>query len=389
MSLYVDFYALQTVPPSNINRDDTGAPKTAEYGGTLRARVSSQAWKRAMRQSFHQTLKGENLGIRTKKAVSLIADQISSDRSDLADKAEDLAQNVLGATGMKIEESKRSGSDEGTATTQYLVFIADSEIKGLAKLAEKWEDDENINPAKVNKAMKDAAKAVFTGKQALDIALFGRMLADAPDLNTDASAQVAHAISVNTIRPEFDYFTAIDDEASEDNAGAGMIDTVAFNSSTLYRYATIDASSLSKQLGDNVVDIHAASRAVADFADAFFRSMPTGKENTFANRTLPSLCVVVVRDSQPINAVTAFEKPVSAGTDRSIIEVSEQRLADKLMQINSVYGEKPKAAFYCLVGKPIAEFDDVAQKSTFPELTDRLAKAVDDSLSALDSSEQE
>ena len=43
--LYVDFHILQTVPPSCINRDDTGSPKTAVYGGVLRARVSSQAWE--------------------------------------------------------------------------------------------------------------------------------------------------------------------------------------------------------------------------------------------------------------------------------------------------------------------------------------------------------
>ena len=47
--LYVDVHVLQTVPPSCVNRDDTGSPKTAVYGGAVRARVSSQAWKRAVR----------------------------------------------------------------------------------------------------------------------------------------------------------------------------------------------------------------------------------------------------------------------------------------------------------------------------------------------------
>lgn len=389
MSIFVDFYALQTVPPSNINRDDTGAPKTAPYGGTLRARVSSQSWKRAMRQSFHESLEGENLGIRTKKAVALISDRISSDRPDLADQSDELAKDMLAAAGMKVEVSKRSGADEGLATTQYLVFIADAEIAGLAKIAEKWADDDNVDPSKANKAMQKEVKAIFTGKQALDIALFGRMLADAPDLNTDASAQVAHAISVDTIKPEFDYFTAVDDMASKDNAGAGMIDTVAFNSSTLYRYATVNVSSLARQLGDKEMDVQAASRAAADFADAFFRSMPTGKENTFANRTLPSLCIAVVRDSQPINAVTAFEKPVKADAGHSIVEVAEGRLASELAQINSVYGEKPKAAFYCLVGDPVSKLDSVARKVSFPDLVDQLEQTVGSTLSVQSSSKGE
>ena len=58
-NLYLDLHVLQTVPPSCVNRDDTGSPKTATYGGVNRARVSSQAWKRAMRLKFKE-LFGEN-----------------------------------------------------------------------------------------------------------------------------------------------------------------------------------------------------------------------------------------------------------------------------------------------------------------------------------------
>ena len=51
-SLFIDVHILQTVPPSNINRDDTGSPKSARFGGVKRARVSSQAWKKATRDLF-------------------------------------------------------------------------------------------------------------------------------------------------------------------------------------------------------------------------------------------------------------------------------------------------------------------------------------------------
>ena len=54
--LYVDFHVLQTVPPSCVNRDDTGSPKTAVYGGATRARVSSQAWKHAIRKMFAEEM---------------------------------------------------------------------------------------------------------------------------------------------------------------------------------------------------------------------------------------------------------------------------------------------------------------------------------------------
>ena len=71
--MFMDIYAVQNVPPSNINRDETGNPKTAQYGGVLRSRVSSQAWKRAMRETFKSLLEKKQLGVRTKNAVELIA----------------------------------------------------------------------------------------------------------------------------------------------------------------------------------------------------------------------------------------------------------------------------------------------------------------------------
>jgi CRISPR-associated protein Cas7/Cse4/CasC subtype I-E len=123
----------------------------------------------------------------------------------------------------------------------------------------------------------------------IDIALFGRMVADDPTLNTDACAQVAHSISTHKVSNEYDYFTAVDDFSSEDSAGAGHIGTVEFNSSTLYRYATVAVHELYKQLAGDTAD------AVCEFVRAFICSMPTGKQNTFANRTLPDAVLVALR----------------------------------------------------------------------------------------------
>ena len=76
--LYVDVHVLQTVPPSCINRDDTGSPKTAVYGGVTRARVSSQAWKRAVRLMFRDLFAEEQVGLRTKRATELVAAQLKA-----------------------------------------------------------------------------------------------------------------------------------------------------------------------------------------------------------------------------------------------------------------------------------------------------------------------
>ncbi|PAU67577.1 CRISPR-associated protein Cse4 [Bifidobacterium italicum] len=366
---YLDVHIIQNVPASNINRDDTGNPKVGHYGGKLRARVSSQSWKRAMREMFPTMLKSDELGVRTKMAASLIAEAIGEKRPDLASDAATLAKAVLGSIGVEIKESKRSGADAGRDATSYLIFIAHSEIQALADLAIQWADD-GQPIGKPTKEMKAESQAAFYGKQAIDIALFGRMLADAPALNTDASSQVAHAISVDQITPEYDYYTAIDDCASKDNAGAAMLDTVGFNSSTLYRYANVNIDSLRKQLGDDA----AAVQGIVAFVEAFVRSMPTGKQNTFANRTLPSVCVAMIRDDQPINAVNAFEKPVYPKDDASITEQAAVRLGAHLRDLQDTYGETPERSWVMGVGDLADKVGDLGEAVTLPELHDRLER---------------
>lgn len=361
--MFIDIYALQTVPPSNINRDDTGSPKTAMYGGVRRARVSSQAWKRAMRESFPEYLPEGSLGVRTKLAAELLAERITEKREDLSDRASGIATALLNALGLKVEGSKRAGDDEGKNSTSYLVFIAQHELDKLAEVGIQWAD-EGVDLKKLDKKAKDRAKAAFSGTQAVDIALFGRMLADVPELNTDASSQVAHAISVDKVTQEFDYFTAVDDCASGDNSGAGMIGTVDFNSSTLYRYATVNVDSLYGQLGDT----EATSRGVAAFLEAFICSMPTGKQNTFANRTLPSYIVVSLREKQPINAVSAFEMPVKASEEESVSRLAAKRLGERIAQLEGVYDMKSSKAWYMSVDGALDELTAVANEASVSEI---------------------
>ena len=360
---YLDLHALQSVPPSNINRDDTGNPKTALYGGVRRARVSSQAWKHAMRELFRELLPEGSLGVRTKLAQGLIADRIAELRPEYAEQAQVLANSVLTATGVKTKTSDRAGSEAGSDVTEYLIFIANAELDALARVAIGWADA-GADPKKVSAAMKKEVSAVFHGVQAVDIALFGRMLADAPDLNTDASAQVAHAISVDPVAVEYDYFTAVDDCKADDNAGAAMIDSLGFDSSTLYRYATVDLDSLRDQLGSD----EAAARGAQAFVEAFVRAMPSGKMNTFANRTLPNALYVAVREGQPFNAVSAFEEPVRARGDASVSRQAIERLGREVAQIEQVYGQPALRAWNVLVGEPVEPFSSLGESVDFAML---------------------
>lgn len=345
--LYVDIHVLQTVPPSCVNRDDTGSPKTAVYGGTTRARVSSQAWKRAVRRMFMERMAEADVGIRTKYVYDLLVEEIRALVPDA--NAETLAEEVLKTVGLPVK-----GKKDEPKVTEVLFFFSMAQIKALARLAV----EEAMDKHSLQKALNDAP--------ALDVLLFGRMVAKNVELNTDAACQVAHAISTHTVHNEYDYFTAVDDRSPEDNAGAAHLDTVEFNSSTLYRYATVCVSDLANAMNGD------AAQAVCDFVDAFIASMPTGKQNTFANRTLPDFVYVTIRDDQPVNLVGAFEKPVVAGTE-GYVQHSVDALVAYAGKVYASFADAPAAA-WVTANADVA--DDFAQRLPRRAMLDALAAEI-------------
>lgn len=319
--LYVDIHVLQTVPPSCVNRDDTGAPKTAVYGGTTRARVSSQSWKRAVRMMFMEMLPETEVGIRTKSVPALLTKAIAA--RDPAVKAEDLALKVLKDAGVSYKKEKKDTEYK----TKALFFISQAQVDALATfaLAGDWN--------------KEQLQQGLRNQPTLDVALFGRMVAsDHSSLNTDATCQVAHAISTHTVHNEYDYFTAVDDCAPEENTGAGHLGTVEYNSSTLYRYATINATDLQEKLGKDTAQV------VRLFAEAFVRTMPTGKQNTFANRTLPDVVYIALRSDQPVNLAGAFEQPVAPSAEGYAAR-SAARLTAYVTQLCNTFVQAPDSAY--------------------------------------------
>ena len=348
--LYVDFHILQTVPPSCINRDDTGSPKTAVYGGVLRARVSSQAWKHAMRAAFAENAQLD-VGKRTKKAAELVKAQILALAPELD--ADKLAKKALENAGIKFDEK----SKKDDTVTKALFFMSTAQAKALAELAVEGSADK--------KQYRDALKAA----PSMDMALFGRMVADDPSLNYDAAAQVAHSISTHTVQNEFDYFTAVDDCAPEDNAGAGHLGTVEYNSATLYRYATVNVLELVRTLG-----AEQAAQTVRAFGEAFIRSMPTGKQNSFANRTLPDAVYVTLREDQPVNLCGAFEKPVRKSPE-GYAEPSKTALKQYAQQVYACYADAPAQSFAVGIG-----LDELAPAMPLNQMLTALERAVKEKL---------
>lgn len=369
----VDVHILQTVPPSNLNRDDTGSPKTATYGGVRRARVSSQAWKRATRSAFRDYLDESELGTRTKRVVELLAERIEALTPDAStEAAQAAAGDVLTAAGIVVKEPR--GKKGAPPESGYLLFLSAEQIDALAAVAAD-------TMANGGKPYKKRAQALVKGKNSIDLALFGRMVADVTDLNVDASCQVAHALSTHAVETEYDYFTAVDDHKAadaEEDAGAGMIGTVEFNSATLYRYATIDVDLLARNLGDH----EAAARAVRAFLQAFTRSMPTGKQNTFANRTLPDAVVVFVREDQPVSYVGAFEEAVPDTLDGGRCLRSTERLAEYAGAVTEAYGGEPVKAWVAGVGSVAAPLEAIGERAGFDAAVDAVTALVRERLIA-------
>jgi CRISPR system Cascade subunit CasC len=392
----LDIHILQNVPPSNINRDDTGTPKSAHFGGVRRARVSSQAWKRATRQAFNGLLPPEELGVRTKKVAEALAERIVARNASLQPVAIDLAAAMLtAATGSKIEPPKRkakaatdNGEDVSAAPeSSYLMFLSRRQLDALAELAiagsgpngEVKVLQEHLK-AKENKAQ--ARQAVDT-RHSVDIALFGRMVADAADLNVEAATQVAHAISVHKSDIESDYYTAVDDLSRDHESGAGMIGTIDFNSATLYRYAAVDIDELQRNLGlglrDDEEPTTPVEKAVGAFLEAFITSLPTGKINTFGNHTLPSAVIVKLRDRWPISFAGAFEEPVPQGTGGGFLRAACNRLAAYVPEVEKQYditSEDNDGSWVFRVGEETKELAALGSAVTLKTLVKDVSEAV-------------
>ncbi|WHT23392.1 type I-E CRISPR-associated protein Cas7/Cse4/CasC [Crossiella sp. CA-258035] len=355
----LDVHIIQSVPPSNINRDDTGSPKTAVYGGRRRARVSSQAWKRATREAFPAHLDRSELGMRTRQVVEVLATEITRQAPALAERAADLAGEVLTAIGIKTKAARKDGA---APESEFLLFLSHRQIESLAELAVTAATEAGDGKVSIN---KQEAKARADREHSVDIALFGRMVASATDLNVEAAVQVAHALSVHAVDNEYDYFTAVDDSKKnndDEDAGAGMIGTVEFNSSTLYRYAALDLDALCDNLGDAT----AAVRAAEAFTRAFITSMPSGKQNTFANRTLPDAVLLIVRQRQPINLVGAFEEVVEDNAEHGRVHAAIGKLAEHARELHTAFDETPVAAWTFGIGeKKIAPLAELATHTTF------------------------
>lgn len=348
--MIIELHMLQNFAPANLNRDDTGSPKDCEFGGHRRARISSQCFKRAIRQAFNQQslIDQSYLASRTKRLVDEITNRLKKDGKG-EDDARRVVENILNGVKLTVK-------DDGK--TQYLLFLGANEIDAIAGLCEQhWDvlaaiaaapasDNGGAKRAKAKDAKKAGAEAIpaeikkatleiLNGGKAADLALFGRMLADLPDKNIHAASQIAHAISTHKVSMEFDFYTAVDDLRPEDNQGSDMLGTVEFNSACYYRYANLDVEQLKTNLGG---DTELARKTIEAFIRAAVTAIPSGKQNSMAAQNPPSFIMAVVRESGLWSLANAFVSPVRP-KDGDLIENSIKALDNYWGGLTGMYGD--------------------------------------------------
>lgn len=350
----IEFHILQSFPVTCLNRDDVGAPKSAIVGGVQRARVSSQCWKRQVRLALHDM--GVTIGIRTKKLAALLGDACK--RQGATEAQADACAAILA----------------NTLTKNTLFFISAGEVDALAlyakaggfalpvekKSAKKKntaQEDESAGDVLAKAEMsrvKGCLSCAKTAADGLDIALFGRMVAQEASLNVQAATAFAHAISTHKVSNEVEFFTALDDLRDEPGAHMGSLE---YNSATYYRYVSLDLGQLwENSRGEDMV------KAVDAFVKALYLAVPAARQATQSGACLWDYARVLVRKGQRMQV--SFDSPVKArgegyfGPSKEALDTALERNAARC---GSLYG---KLADHTFGGKPEISIDDLAKALT-------------------------
>ncbi len=371
--MLLELHILQNFAPSNLNRDDLGSPKSCEFGGVPRARISSQCIKRAMRQEFKQAnlIAEGDRAERSKRFAEKIAEQLQlRGRADVEALA--VAEAALALLGVAREGKTEYPLFLGAREVDSIVACCDSRWEALVAASGEKRRKKDKKDAEATTLAKELEEALDGGKAA-DLALFGRMIADLPGRNRDAASQVAHPISTHRVVAESDYFTAVDD-LPEDTPGADMIGNVEFNSACYYRYANIDLNQLIKNLNG---DADLAEATVRAFMLASRDAVPTGKQNSFAAHNPPSLVFAVLRERGAWSLANAFVNPVRPERDAGLVDGSIKALDRYWGELIAMYG-LPTGASLAVVAPANAPLEHLepARKASFASLLNDTLAAI-------------
>lgn len=347
----IELHILQSFPVTCMNRDDVGAPKSAVFGGCQRARVSSQCWKRAIR-TLARTYNGDVFaGERTRFVVKALQERFS-DRGQSDETSQVLARTAADALG------KLDDPEKGNVKT--LLYFSPMELDAVvdALLAQdieemmavliqtESEDKKAVKERegaqkKLDKIAEKAAKELGSAvKDAADISIFGRMVADDHSLMKEGAGLFSHALTTHSAANEIDFFSAVDDKNITDR-GSGHMGTLEFSSGCYYRYVGLNLDLLTdgKHLGHFSADER--DGVVRDFLKASVLAVPEARKNSMFGHNPPHYVLGLRRKGQPISLINAFESPIRS--NNGFLADSEKRLKEHWVNLKKLYcGEAAK-----------------------------------------------
>lgn len=334
MNRFLQLHFLTAYPPANLNRDDLGRPKTAKMGGVDRLRVSSQSLKRTWRTSelFQSALAG-HIGERTKILGKEIFDRLCA--GGVSEKnAKTWAQEIAKQFGKLKKEDKNKPNND--LEIEQLMHLSRSERNHVDQLVSDLISDGH-------KPTSEELKLLRKEDTAVDIALFGRMLASSPEFNIEAACQVSHAISVHATVIEDDYFTAVDDlNTGDEDAGAAHIGEAGFAAGLFYSYICINKAMLLENLGN---DEALMNKTIAALTEAALKVSPAGKQNSFASRAYASYVLAESGDQQPRSLSVAYLKPIAQNCPDFASEAISA-LNTQMHNFDQVYGACADARYH-------------------------------------------
>jgi CRISPR system Cascade subunit CasC len=369
---FLQLHLLTTHLPSNLNRDNLGRPKTAMFGNATRGRISSQSIKYAWRNSnFFQScfkgmlsirtrsmwesvydalLSGDKLeetlkpdfvmpekmtGVEKDKALAwtlcIRGDEKEKDEEDMAGSDDNTEQNE--AQDVKAKGKGKKGGDQPKKPTvadlkeKTVSAFTPAEVQRLSKIITTLLEKKTL-PEKIDSWRQ------YPDTSAVDIALFGRMLASSAKHNCDGAVQLSHIITVNPAPVEDDYFTAVDELNKAEQMGAAHVNVAQFLSGLYYCHIVVDLHQLVNNLGghkeglpENVIEAFVKSAATVS---------PRGKQHPMSSEGPAVYLRAEVGDQIPRHLGVAFLKPIRT---EDLLEKTVKRLTDTVDSINRVYGQ--------------------------------------------------
>lgn len=360
MAKFIQLHLLTNYGPSNPNRDDLGRPKTAKVGGVDRLRISSQCLKRSWRTSdlFEDALAG-HIGKRT-KLIGVEVYNILREVDDIKKKdAIAWAQKVASCFGKlkTVKKEKENKEEDDNLKQGHPLIIENEALVHISPEERQLVLDLGHKLAEEKRAPEDSEiELLRKNTEAVDIALWGRMLASKPIFNVEAAAQVAHAVTVNRVIIEDDYFTAVDDlNTGEEDLGSAHIGDTAFGSGVFYNYICINQDLLVKNLNGNS---ELASKAIKSLVECAAKVSPSGKQNSYASRALSSYVLAEKGTQQPRQLSSAFLKPIN---DSDMINESVEKITTLYKNMDQVYGKCADERYTIHVENGIGNFNELLE----------------------------